>query len=163
LFLISSFSKTKRWWTVPLGSGMLRVRSMDCLTWQCKGTLVGEVEMSLYSSMTLSIYCCCVEEPCLESVVTTFFLPWERIIRKAKFLVWEMILVHCFAVIKEMVVGEATLGILYNLLAKVIIIDQGLDSYTSCHIHKYDFPNNTLETSRGETSHSTSSVKGLML
>jgi len=37
-----------------------------------------------------------------------------------------MILLHCFVVIKEMVVGEATFGILYNLLPRVIIIEQGI-------------------------------------
>ena len=74
-----------------------------------------------------------------------------------------MILLHCFAVIKEMAVGGATSGILYKLLPKVIITKRGLDSYTSCLFHKYGFPNNTSETSRGETSHDTSSVKSLML
>ena len=60
-------------------------------------------------------------------------------------------------------VGGATYGIMYNLLPKVIITVRGLNSYISCHFHKYGFPNNTSQTSRGETSHSTSSVKGLML
>lgn len=36
-------------------------------------------------------------------------------------MVYEMILLHFFAVIKEMAVRGATYGILYNLLAKVII------------------------------------------
>jgi len=42
-----------------------------------------------------------------------------------------MILLHCFAMIKEMAVGKVAYGILYNLFPKVIIIEQGLDSYTT--------------------------------
>ena len=53
-----------------------------------------------------------------------------------------------------------TYGILYKLFPKVIIIAQGLDSYTTCRLHKYGWPNNILDTSRGATSHSTSSVNG---
>ena len=74
-----------------------------------------------------------------------------------------MILLHCFAVIKEMVVGGATFGIMYNLLAKVIITERGLDSYTTCRFHKYGCPNNTSQTLRGSMSHNNSSMKGLML
>lgn len=36
-------------------------------------------------------------------------------------MVWEMILLHYLIEIKEMVVDEATSGILYSLLPKVII------------------------------------------
>jgi len=74
-----------------------------------------------------------------------------------------MILLHFFAVIKEMEVGEATFGILYNLLPNVIITEQGLDSYTTCCFHKYGCPNNKSQTSTGETLHSTSFMKGLTL
>jgi len=84
---------------------------------------MGEARISLYSYRTLSIYCCCEEQPCLEVVATTFFFPWGKIIRKINFLVWEVILLHGFPLIKEMAVGGATYGILYNLLAKVIIIE----------------------------------------
>ena len=42
--------------------------------------------------------------------------------KKTNFLVWEMILLHFLAEIKEMVVGEATSGILYGFLPKAIII-----------------------------------------
>jgi hypothetical protein len=73
-----------------------------------------------------------------------------------------MSLLHFFAVTKEMVVGSAISGILYNLLPKVIITARSLDSYTACRFHKYGWPNNTSETSRGSMSHNTSSVKGLM-
>jgi hypothetical protein len=119
--------------------------------------------MSSYSSTTLSFCCFCATGPCLEVMATVFLFPLGRIIRKTNFLVLEMSLLHCFSVTKEMVVGGAISGILYNLSAKVIITAQGLDSYTACHFHKYGWPNNTLETSRGAMSHNTSSMKGLML
>jgi uncharacterized membrane protein YfbV (UPF0208 family) len=96
-------------------------------------------------------------------MATVFLFPSGRIIRKTNFLVLEMSLLHCFAITKEMVVGGAISGILYNLFPKVTIIARGLDSYTTCRFHKYDWPNNTSETSRGAMSHNTLSVKGLML
>jgi hypothetical protein len=105
----------------PLGSGTPGVRSMGCLTWKCRGTPAGEVNMSSYSSMTLSIYCFHAAGPCLEVMATVFLFPSGRIIRKTNFLVLEMSLLHCFAVTKKMVVGGAISGILYNLLQKVII------------------------------------------
>ena len=77
--------------------------------------------MSWYSSMTLSICCCCVEGPYLEVVETIFFLPWGRIIKETNFLFLEMSLLHCFAVTKEIVVGGGTSGILYKLFPNVII------------------------------------------
>ena len=118
--------------------------------------------MSPYST-TLSICCCHAEEPCLEVVAIVFFFPWGRIIRKKNFFVWEMSLLHCFAVTKEIVRGSGTSGILYNLFPKVTITVRGRDSYTACRFHKYGWPNNTSETSIGEMSHNTSSVKGLIL
>ena len=124
---------------------------------------MGEVKMSLYSSTTLSICFCRAEEPFLEVVATIFFLPWGQIIRKTNFLVWEMSLLHCFAVTKEIVVGSGTYGILYNLFPKVTITTRGHDSYTTCRFHTYGWPNNKSETSRGAMSHNTSSMKGLML
>ena len=161
--LIWPFSRMEHWKIGPLGNNTPRVRSMECLTWQCKGIPAGELKISSYYSMTLSICWCCAEEPSLEVVATIFFLPWGWIIRKTNFMVREMILLHLFAVIKEMEIGGATSGILYNLLAEVIITEWGLDSYRTCHFHKYGFPNNTSKTSRGAISHNTSSVKGLML
>ena len=74
-----------------------------------------------------------------------------------------MRLLHWFAVTKEMVVGGATSGILYNLFPKVTITTWGLDSYIACYFHKYGCPNNTSQISMGATSQNTSSVKGLML
>ena len=50
-----------------------------------------------------------------------------------------------------------------NRFLKVTITTRGLNSYTSCHFHKYGCPNNTSQTSKGSTSHNTSSVKSLML
>ena len=82
---------------------------------------MGEVKISLYTSTTLSICCFRVEEPWLEVMATVFFLPWGRIIRKTSFLVWEMSLLHFFAVTKEIVGGSGTSGILYNLFPKVTI------------------------------------------
>ena len=79
------------------------------------------------------------------------------------FLVSEMRLLPFLVIIKEVAVGWAASGILYNKLPKEIIIARGLDSYTTCRLHKYGWPDNTSQTSRGVTSHNTSSVKGLML
>jgi len=42
-----------------------------------------------------------------------------------------MILLNCLEDLKEMVVGGAISGILYNLFPKVIIKIRGLDSYTT--------------------------------
>ena len=78
------------------GGGALGVRSMECLSGQCRGTSVGEEKTSLYSSTTLSIYCCHTGETSLEFVATIFFLPFGRIVMKKKFLVWEIILLIFF-------------------------------------------------------------------
>ena len=104
---------------------------------------MGQVKMSQYSSTTLSICCWCVEEPCLQVVATVFFFPWGWIIRKTNFLVWEMSLLHCFAVTKEIVVGDGAFSILYNLVPKVTITARGHDSYIACDFHKYGWPYNT--------------------
>ena len=98
LDLILLQNTTSIYWSI--GNDALGVRSMECLTWQWRGTAAGEVKMSLYSSMTLSICYYCAEEPCLEFVATIFFLSWGWIIRKTNFLVCEMILLHFFAEIK---------------------------------------------------------------
>ena len=119
--------------------------------------------MSPYSSTTLSICCYHAEEPCIKVMAIVFFLPWRQIFRKTNFLVWEMSLLHFFAVTKEIVGGGGTSGILYNLFPKVTITARGRDSYTTCRFHKYGWPNNKLETSIVAMSHNTSSVKGLML
>ena len=119
--------------------------------------------MSSYSSMTFSISCCRAGEPYFEAVATIFFLPCGKILMQINFLVWETRLLCCFAVVKEMAGGGTTSNILYNLFPKVIKIERGLDSYTTCRFHKYGCSNNTSDTSRGATSHSTSSVNGLML
>ena len=79
------------------------------------------------------------------------------------FLVYDMSFLPFLAVIKDVAVGGATCGILYNELFKEIMISRGLESYTSCRLHKYGWPNSTSQTSRGVTSHNTSFAKGLML
>ena len=79
------------------------------------------------------------------------------------FLVWEMSLLPFLAEIKEVAIGGATTGILYNELSKEIMTAQGLDSYTACCFHKYGWPNGTSQTSKGVTSHNNSFVNGLML
>ena len=86
----------------------------------------------------------------MKVMTTVFFFPWGRIIKKKNFLVWEMSLMHCFAITKEIVGGGGTSGILYKLFPKVIITTRGRDSYTTCLFHKYGGPNNTLEKSIGE-------------
>ena len=68
--------------------------------------------MSLYSSMTLSICFSRAGEPYFKDVATKFFFPYERFVRKIIFLVWETILLHCFAIVKEMVGGSTTSGML---------------------------------------------------
>jgi hypothetical protein len=70
-----------------------------------------------------------------------------------------MTILHFLEEIKEIAVGGATSGILYNCLPKVIITLRGLDSYTKCCFKKYNCPKITSETSRGEISHNTSSLK----
>ena len=79
--------------------------------------------MSPYSSTTLSICCCRAEEPCLEVVATVFFLPSGQIVKKINFLVWEMSLLHFFAVTKEIMGGSGISGILYKVFPKVTIIE----------------------------------------
>jgi hypothetical protein len=51
--------------------------------------------------------------------------------------VGEMTLLHFLEEIKEIAVGGTTSSILYNCVPKLIITLWGLDSYTSCHFHKY--------------------------
>ena len=87
--------------------------------------------MFLYSSRAFSIYFFHTEEPCIEVMATIFFFPLGKIIRKKKFLVWEMILLHFFAKIKEMKVGSDASSISYNLLPRVIITVRGIESYTT--------------------------------
>ena len=59
----------------PFGEGMPRINSIECLNWKFRGTPIGEVNMSLYSSMTLSTYFYCVVRAHGEvtNVVGTFF------------------------------------------------------------------------------------------
>jgi hypothetical protein len=95
-------------------------------------------------------------------VATIFPLLWECTIQM-NFLVCDMSLLPFLAVIKDVAVGGATSGILYDESPKEIMTARGLDSYTACRFHKYGCPNNTSQTSRGVTSHNTSSVNGLML
>jgi hypothetical protein len=92
-------------------------------------------------------------------VATTFCLLRERITKKMDFPVFEMTLLHCLEEINEITVGGATFGILYNCLPKVIITLQGLDSYTTCHFHKYGWPKRTSQNSSGEISHNSLSLK----
>ena len=89
---------------------------------------MSEKKMSSYSSMNLSIYCSRAGEPCFKVVATIFFFPCERVVRKMNFLVWETMLLCCFAVIKEMTGGGTTSDILHKLFPKVIITARGLDS-----------------------------------
>jgi len=96
-------------------------------------------------------------------LATIFPLLWEQTRQKINFLVCEMSLLPFLAAIREVAVGGATSSILYNELQKEIMTAQGLDLYTACRLHKYGWPNNTSQTSRGVTSHNTSFVKGLML
>jgi hypothetical protein len=132
---------------------------------QCVGTLVGEEKMSLYSSTILSTCFCCKDRLYVEvtDVVTTLCLLRSWITKKRNLSICEMTLLHCLANIKEIEVGNTTFGILYNCLPKVIITFQGLDSYRACHFHKYGWPKITSQTSRGQISHNTSSLKGLMV
>lgn len=74
-----------------------------------------------------------------------------------------MILLHSLPDIEEVALGGATSGILYKGLPKEIIIERGLNTYTTCRFNKYGHPNNTSQVLRVEASHNTSSVKGLML
>jgi len=106
-----------------------------------------------------------VEEPFagVMDVATIFPLIWEQTRQKINFLVCEMSLLAFSTVIKEVAVGGPTFGIMNNELSKEIMTAQGLDSYTACRLHKYGWPHNTSQTSRGVTSYNTLSVKALML
>jgi hypothetical protein len=128
---------------ISLGNDTDGVKSMGCLTSQCRGTPAGEVNMSLCSSKTLSICCCHAEGTFLEVMATILFFPWGQINRKKKFLVLEMRLLHWFVITKEMVVGDSISGILYILLPKVIIATRGMDSYRACFFHMDGWPNNS--------------------
>jgi len=121
--------------------------------------------MSLYSSTISSTCFYCKERLCVEvtDVASTFFLLRAQMTQKMNFPLCEMALLHCLVEIKEIVVSGATSGVLYNCLPKVIITFQFLDSCTTCRFHKYDWPKRTSKTSRGEISHNTLSLKGLML
>ena len=81
---------------------------------------MSEEKIFLYSSMTLSICCSCSGEPFFEVVATVLFFPYERVVRKINLLVWETMLLHCFAVFKDMTGGGSTSGIVYKLFPKVI-------------------------------------------
>jgi hypothetical protein len=85
--LISSLSNRERRWTSPLGNGAPGVRSMGCLTSQCRGTPAGEAKISEYSSMTLSTCFCYVERSYAETLDldVIFHLFSERITKKTKF------------------------------------------------------------------------------
>jgi hypothetical protein len=89
--------------------------------------------MSLYSSTIPSTCFYCKERLYVEAtdVAATFFLLSARITKKMNLSVCEMTLLHCLAEIKEITVGGATYGILYNCLPNVIITLRGLDSYTT--------------------------------
>jgi len=93
---------------------------------------MGEEKMSMYLSTTLSTYFYYVGEPFLRvmDVAMIFPLLWEWMRKKRNFPIWEIILLHCLAEIKEMMVSGATYGILYNLLTREIIAVQGLETYT---------------------------------
>ena len=75
--------------------------------------------MFLYYFMTVSTCFCCVEEPFLRAMDVAML--FERTKKKISVLVWEMNLLHFLAKIKELAVGGATSGILYNVLPKEII------------------------------------------
>jgi hypothetical protein len=44
------------------------VKSMGCLTWECRGTSIGEGNISEYSSITLSTCFCYVERSVVEAL-----------------------------------------------------------------------------------------------
>jgi len=137
---------------------------MRCLTWQWRGTPIVEEKIYEYSSTTLSTYFYSVERSVMDTldVATIFRSFWEWITKKTNFPIWEMTFVHYLAEIKEIALGGTSSGILYNFLFKVIITLRGLESYTTWHFYKYGWPKITIKTSRGETSHNTSSLKFLM-
>ena len=119
-YLISSFSIMEWRYVGPLGRGAQWVRLIECLTWQCKGTPVGEEKMSLYYSTIISTCFYFLEEPFpgAMDVATNFPLIWKWIRKKINFPSWEMTLLHFFADIKEMAVEMAPFGILCNLVPK---------------------------------------------
>ena len=111
---IFSFYRRERRYIIPLGKGALGFRLIECLTWQCKGTLIGEVKMSQYFSTTLSTWLFCVQRPCSEAidVVVTFHSLWEQIMKRKNFPFWEMAFLHYLAEIKENTIGGSLFDIL---------------------------------------------------
>lgn len=100
--LISSFFEIEWSWIDSLGRGTLGVISIKCLTWKCKGTLIGEDNMSLYSFTTLSTCFFFTKYPFLEAmdVATIFPLILERISKRKGYPIWEMILLNFLENIK---------------------------------------------------------------
>ena len=90
--LISSFSRSEHLYIGPFGKGAPGIKSIECFTWQCKGSLVGEVNMSLYSSMIVSTCFYCVAGLSAEVVdmSTIFFSLWERTMKRINFPVCVM-------------------------------------------------------------------------
>ena len=86
-----------------------------------------------------------MEEPLagVMDVAMIFPLLWEWTKQEINFLVYDMSLLPFLVVIKEVAVGGATSGILYNELSKEIMTARGLDSYTACRLHKYGWLQNS--------------------
>jgi hypothetical protein len=97
-----------------LSNGELSINSMKCLTWQCRGTPVGEEKISLCSSTFLSTCFYCIENSCIEVVVVavTFCSPSDQIVKRVNFVVRDIILQYCFVEFNEMEVVETTSCIL---------------------------------------------------
>jgi hypothetical protein len=76
--------------------------------------------------------------------------------------VWEMTFLHCLVETKEIAVGGVISNILYSCLPIVTMTLQGLESYTKWCFHIYGWTKITSQTLIEETSHNTSSLKGLM-
>ena len=111
---IYSFSRSEHLYTGPFGKGALGIKSIECLTWKCRCTHVGGVNMSLYSSMTFTTFFCCVVGLCavVMDVATIFFSLWERTMKRTSFPVCVMTFLHFLVEIKEVEGFGPTYGIL---------------------------------------------------
>jgi hypothetical protein len=93
-----------------MGKGEPGTKSMECFTWQCIGTPIGEAKISLCSSTIFSTSFYWVERSKVEVVVAAvaFHSPPERFMKKTNIEVWEITLQHCFVEINEMEVVTTT-------------------------------------------------------
>jgi hypothetical protein len=99
---------------IQLGKGALGTKSMECLTWKCRGTPIGEEKIYLFSYKILSTCFYYVERYWDEVVVGAmiFHSHSNRIMNKKNSKLWDITLWPYFAEINKMEVVVTTFGTL---------------------------------------------------